>query len=70
MHPNMSWLLREKANDAEVVSTVVSGGSLSPIMLQQVSLSASKDGERARETHLGGALRCVCFFHLFSSYMI
>ena len=30
-----------------------------------VSLSASRDNQKARETHLGGALRCVSFILLF-----
>ena len=71
MHaPKQVMALEREGKRCGSCKSVVSGGSLPPVMFQQVSLSASKDGERARETHLGGALRCVRFFYLSPSYMI
>jgi hypothetical protein len=63
-HPERLRVLRQKASYADVVSTVFSVGSLSRIMSLQVSLSASKDSQRAQETHRGGALRCVSLIQL------
>jgi len=63
-------MLRQKSSYADVVSTVFSGGSLTPEMSLQVSLSACKDEQEALETGRGGALRWVGLVQLVSSYMI
>jgi hypothetical protein len=63
-HPEWLGVLRQKASCADVVRTVFSDGSLSRVMLLQVSLSASKDSQRAHENNRGGALRCVSLIQL------
>jgi hypothetical protein len=58
-HPYRLEVLREKESWAVAVSFIFSSGTLFPEIFLQISLSASKDNQKARETHLGGALRRV-----------
>jgi hypothetical protein len=52
-----------KSSYADVVSVTSLRGEC-PVILLQISLSASKDNQRALETSKGGALRWVSFVQL------
>jgi len=65
-HPYRLQVLRQKESQAVAVSAIFSSESLSPqaVIFLQISLSASKDYQKARETYLGGALRQVSLIQL------
>ena len=65
-HPDRLKVLHMKSSYADVVSVTFLRGEC-PIILLQVSLSASKDNQRALETGKGGALRWVSLIQLVAT---